>query len=87
MYKASEVEKAALEYFKEDSLAANVWIDKYALKKDGEYLELTPDDMYKRLAKEFARIEEKYPNSISYEEIYNLLKEQIILPGGSLLYG
>lgn len=87
MYKASEVEKAALEYFKGDSLAANVWIDKYALKKDGEYLELTPDDMYKRLAKEFARIEEKYPNSISYEEIYNLLKEQIILPGGSLLYG
>jgi ribonucleoside-diphosphate reductase alpha chain len=87
MYKANEVEEAALEYFKGDSLAANVWIDKYALKKDGEYLELTPDDMYKRLAKEFARIEEKYPNSISYEEIYNLLKEQIILPGGSLLYG
>lgn len=86
MYKASEVEEAALEYFN-NSLAANVWMDKYALKKDGEYLELTPDDMHKRLAKEFARIEQKYPNPISYEEIYYLLKEQIILPGGSLLYG
>lgn len=87
MYKESEVEKAALEYFKGDSLAANVWMDKYALKKDGEYLELTPDDMYKRLAKEFSRIEQKYPNPLSYEETYELLKEQTILPGGSLLYG
>lgn len=86
MYKESEVEKAALEYFN-NSLAANVWMDKYALKRNGEYLELTPDDMYKRLAKEFSRIEQKYPNPLSYEETYELLKEQIILPGGSLLYG
>lgn len=44
-----------LNYFSGDELAANVWQSKYA--QEGEE---TPDDMHKRLAKEFARIEEKY---------------------------
>lgn len=44
-----------LNYFNGDDLAANVWQSKYA--QEGEK---TPDDMHRRLAKEFARIEEKY---------------------------
>ena len=44
-----------LNYFNGDELAANVWLSKYA--QEGEE---TPDDMHKRLAKEFARIEDKY---------------------------
>lgn len=44
-----------LEYFKGDELAASTWQNKYAAKG-----EVTPDDTHRRLAKEFARIEEKY---------------------------
>lgn len=88
MYKKEEVYNKTLEYFNNDALAANVWIDKYCLKNNKEELmEDSPLMMYERIAKEFARIEEKYSNPLSYEEIYNLLKEQILLPGGSLLYG
>jgi ribonucleoside-diphosphate reductase alpha chain len=44
--------------------------------------------MHKRLAKEFARIEQKYKNPLSYEEIYNMLVNfNYIIPGGSILYG
>jgi len=88
-YTKQQVLEATLKYFKEDSLATNVWIDKYCLKDlQGNYLELTPNDMHKRLAREFARIELKYPNPLSYEDIYNLLKNfNFILPGGSILYG
>lgn len=47
-----------LDYFKGDDLAASVWLGKYA--QDGEQ---TPDDMHRRMAKEFARIDNKYPES------------------------
>lgn len=79
----------ATEYFKGDVLAANVWINKYALKdSDGEIFELTPDDMHHRLAKEIARIEKKYPNPLSEEEVYNLLKDfKYIIPQGSPMAG
>ena len=56
-----EVLKSALEYFNGDELAATTWINKYAIKnKEGEYFESTPNDMHKRMATEFARIEKKY---------------------------
>ncbi|HSH51638.1 MAG TPA: ribonucleotide reductase N-terminal alpha domain-containing protein, partial [Bacteroidales bacterium] len=87
MYKASDVEKAATEYFNGDTLAANVWKDKYALKKDETYFELTPKDMYKRISEEFTRIENKYKNPLDKDETYNLLVKQVIIPGGSILYG
>lgn len=88
-YTLEEVRKATLEYFKGDELPTNVWIDKYCLKdKKGNYLELTPDDMHHRLTKEFARIEERYPNPIDYDTIYNLLKEfKYFIPAGSPMYG
>ena len=59
-----EVYKSSLEYFDRDELAATTWMNKYAMKnKDGEFVEQTPDDMHKRMSKEFSRIEKKYKES------------------------
>jgi len=88
MYKRHEVEKVALEFFK-DSLVANVWLDKYALKSgEDEYLELSPDDTIIRLAEEISRIESTYDNPVGFKVIYNLLAgyEKFVL-GGSPLFG
>ena len=84
-----EVSKATLEYFKGDELAANVWITKYALRDlEDNYYETSPDDMHSRLATEFARIEKKYPNPMSKDEIYGLLKDfKYIVPQGSPMSG
>ena len=84
-----EVYKATLNYFNGDALATTVWIDKYALKdSEGNIYELTPDDMHKRLSKEFARIENKYINPIIEEKIYELLKDfKYIVPQGGPMAG
>jgi len=61
VYQYEEVLQNCLTYFDGDELAATTWINKYCMKNvKGELLELTPDDMHKRMAKEFARIEKKY---------------------------
>src|ERR1035437_8197943 len=88
-YTYSQVLEASTEYFKGDELAAKVFVDKYALQNnDGVYLELTPSDMHWRLAKEFARIEKKYPNPMSEEEIFSLLDQyRYIVPQGSPMFG
>jgi ribonucleotide reductase alpha subunit len=87
MYKKEQVLEATKKYFNDDELATNVFF-KYALKNDEGFLELTPDDMHRRLAKEFARIEKKYPNPISEEEIFNLFKDfKWVVPQGSPMYG
>lgn len=86
-YSYDEVLKASTEYFEGDSLAATTWINKYCLRgTNGELLEKTPTDMHKRLAKELARIEKKYPNPISEKEIFNKLDhfKYIIPQGGSM---
>lgn len=90
MYSYDEVFQATLAYFGGDELAAKVWVDKYALKnKSGELLEKTPDDMFLRLAKEFARIEsKKFKKPLSEQEIYELLKGfKRIGCQGSPMYG
>lgn len=89
MYSKEQVLEASIKYFNGDELAANVWIDKYALKDSSRnLLELTPDDMHKRLAKEFAKIEAKYKNALSEQEIYELLKDfKYIIPQGSPMAG
>lgn len=89
VYKYDEVYEASLKYFKGDELAARVWSSKYALKdSDGNIYELTPDDMHHRIAGELARIEQKYPNPMSEEEIYGLLKDfKYIVPQGSPMAG
>lgn len=84
-----EVYKTSLDYFDGDDLAANVFTTKYALTdRDGSYIESSPDDMHDRLAKEFARIESKYPNPMSEIEIRNLLSGfSCIVPQGSPMAG
>src|SRR5690554_5979831 len=88
-YSQDEAFEASLKYFNGDDLAARVWINKYALKdSEGNLFELTPDDMHKRIAKEIARIEVKYPNPLSENEIYNLIKDfKYIVPQGSPMAG
>ena len=85
MHNEEEVKAATLEYFKGDELATNVWMTKYALRDlDGNFLELTPDDMHDRLAKEFSRIEKKYPNPMSQNKIRELFSDfKNIVPQGS----
>jgi ribonucleoside-diphosphate reductase alpha chain len=81
--------KESLIYFGGDELAANVVVTKYLLtSKDGEYLEASPDQMHHRLAKEFHRIEMKYENPMSEEEIFDLLAGfHKIVPQGSPMAG
>ena len=74
IFTKKEIFEEVVAYFDGDELAAGVWIDKYSLKNEnGELLERGPDEMHRRLAKEFARIEKKYTNPLDEELIYNLL--------------
>jgi ribonucleoside-diphosphate reductase alpha chain len=88
-YTMEEALKASTEYFKGDEMAAQVWINKYALKDSyGNLFERTPDDMHRRIARELARIEAKYPNPMSEDELYEVLKGfKHILPQGSPMAG
>ena len=78
-----------MKYFNGDTLASNVFVTKYALQdNDGNYLEETPDDMHRRIASEFARIEEKYQNPMNEDEIFSLLKDfKYVIPQGSPMSG
>ncbi|MDD3668477.1 MAG: ribonucleotide reductase N-terminal alpha domain-containing protein, partial [Bacteroidales bacterium] len=88
VYKTEEILDAATKYFNGDSLAADVWMNKYALRDGNEIYEVSPDDMHKRLAKEFARIEAQYSNPMREDEIYQLIKEfKYIIPQGSPMSG
>ncbi|MDE6541000.1 MAG: adenosylcobalamin-dependent ribonucleoside-diphosphate reductase [Muribaculaceae bacterium] len=88
-YTFEEAQAATLEYFGGDELAARVWASKYALKDSfGHIFELTPDDMHRRIAREIARIENKYPEPMSEDEIFALLKDfKYIVPQGSPMSG
>lgn len=81
--------QASTKYFNGDELAANVWINKYALKDSmGNIYEKTPEDMHRRIASEIARIESKYKNGKTEEEIFALLKDfKYIVPQGSPMAG
>jgi len=89
LYTAEQVKEATLSYFSGDNLAAEVFIKKYALEtNEGLYEDLTPDDMHHRMASEFARIEQKYPNPLSEDEIYFYFKNfKYIIPQGSPMEG
>ena len=91
MYSKEHVRESALKYFNGDQLAANVWVTKYALKnKKGDFTEESPDDMHVRMAKEFARMEEKFggKTALSQNDIYELLKNfKYIVPQGSPMMG
>ncbi len=88
-YTFDEAYKASLDYFTGDDLAAKVWVNKYALKDAyGNIYEQTPEDMHNRLASEIARIEKKYPNPISKNELFDLFDHfRYIIPQGSPMTG
>ena len=88
-YTYDEAYSASLEYFKGDELAARVWVNKYAVKDSfGAIYEQTPVDMHWRIANEIARIEAKYQNPMSAEEIFGLLDHfKYIVPQGSPMTG
>ena len=88
-YSFDEAMAASTVYFKGDEMAAKVWVSKYALKDSyGNIFEKSPDDMHRRLAREIARIEQKYPNPMSEEDIFDLLKEfKYIVPQGGPMTG
>lgn len=81
-----EVRDASLAYFDNDELAADVFAGKYALQDlRGNIYELTPTDMHRRLAREFARIEARYPNPLSEDEIFDHLSSwEIVAQGGPM---
>ena len=89
IYPTEQVKAAAKEYFHGDSLAGDVWANKYALKdSEGNIYELTPDEMHHRIASEIARIERRYPNPLTEQEIYEVLKDfRYIVPQGSPMSG
>ena len=88
-YTFDEANNASLEYFNGDSLAARVWASKYALRdSEGHIFEKTPADMHHRIAAELARIENKYPNPLSHDELFELLDGfRYIVPQGSPMTG
>jgi len=88
-YTFDEAYEASVKYFKGDEMAAKVWVSKYAIKDSfGAIFELDPDDMHRRIAKELARIEKKYPNPMSEDEIYELLRDfKYIVPQGGPMTG
>lgn len=89
LYSHEEAIARSTDYFNGDTLAANVWVSKYALKdSEGNLYEATPDDMHWRIANEVHRIEKRYQNPMSAAEVYELLKEfKYIIPQGSPMAG
>ena len=88
-YNYQQAYEASLKYFEGDELAARVWATKYALKDSfGNLYELTPDDMHRRIAREIARIENKYPNPMSEDRLFELMSHfRYIVPQGSPMAG
>lgn len=89
IYSREEALKQSIEYFGGDELAAEVFVTKYAMRDEKlELKESNPEQMHHRLAKEFARIENKYPNPMSEEEIFGLFdKFRYVVPQGSPMFG
>ena len=89
IFSEENAKNTSIEYFVGDELAAQVWVNKYALKdSDGNLYECSPEDMHYRLASEIARIEQKYPNPMSEQELFDLFdKFRYIVPQGSPMTG
>lgn len=89
IYSYDEAFQASLQYFNGDELAARVWVNKYAMKDSfGNIFERTPEDMHHRIANELLRIEQKYPNPLSKEDIFDMLDHfRYIVPAGSPMTG
>ena len=88
-YTFHEAYAASLDYFTGDELAAKVWVNKYALKDAyGNIYEQSPADMHRRLAREIARVERKYPNPLTEDQLFELFDHfRYIVPQGSPMTG
>lgn len=88
-YTHAEALETATEYFRGDTLAAGVWVNKYALKDSyGNIYERSPDEMHRRIARELARMEQQYSSPLSEEDIYGLLANfRYLVPQGSPMSG
>ena len=88
-YTYNEAFEASKKYFEGDELAARVWATKYALKdSQGNYFELTPDDMHRRIAREIARVERKYKNPMDEQLLFDLMNHfRYLVPQGSPMAG
>ena len=88
-YSFEEAFETSLKYFAGDELAARVWVNKYALKDSfGNIFEKSPVDMHWRIANEIARIEQKYKNPLSAQQVFELLDHfRYIIPAGSPMTG
>ena len=88
-YTYEEAYNASLAYFGGDELAARVWVNKYAMKDSfGHIFEKSPVDMHWRIANEVARIEKKYKNPISAQQVFDLLDRfRYVIPAGSPMTG
>ncbi len=88
-YTYDEAFAASLDYFAGDELAARVWVNKYAMKDSfGNIYEKSPADMHWRIANEVARIEQKYKNPMTAQEVFDLLDHfRYIIPAGSPMTG
>lgn len=88
-YSFEEAFNASLKYFDGDELAARVWVNKYAMKDSfGKIYEKSPEEMHWRIANELARIERKYKNPISAQDVFDLLDHfRYIIPAGSPMTG
>lgn len=88
-YTYNEAFEASKKYFEGDELAARVWATKYALKdSQGNYFELTPDDMHRRIAREIARVERKYKNPMDEQLLFDLMSHfRYLVPQGSPMAG
>ena len=88
-YTFDEAYAASLDYFTGDELAAKVWVNKYALKDAyGNIYEQSPADMHRRLAREVARVERKYPNPLTEDQLFELFDHfRYIVPQGSPMTG
>lgn len=88
-YSFEEAFETSLKYFAGDELAARVWVNKYALKDSfGNIFEKSPADMHWRIANEIARIEQKYKNPLSAQQVFELFDHfRYIVPAGSPMTG
>lgn len=100
-YTREDALNEARKYFGGDELAATTWLNKYAMRDDeGRFLEATPEDMHRRLAREFARVEQKYQRvedqglsaygksrrPLNEEEIFRLFDRfRYVIPQGSVM--
>jgi ribonucleotide reductase alpha subunit len=87
-FSLDQLNEAAIEYFQGDSLASSVWINKYAIKEKGKYIEKSPEETLKRIVDEIERKEKEYPNPLTREEIHENLKGfGNFIFAGSILFG